>query len=194
MPTSATVTDVDTTIWGRVPRLQAVVNAFSNDNNSRQYQDIGYDGINSTDEQSFFDNFLQIYQNQLTPDAYQKLIKDPSADDFMYFRSNEYDKNNTKITDRYKRYNNPEGNSSVTTTGESQQATALPNVEDINQDNTLSEAENYYEYVIDLDPMHMNVGENYIDDIQEAYNVSLANGGTTNCITLKFLLENQTER
>ena len=75
MPTSATVTDVDTTIWGRVPRLQAVVNAFSNDNNSRQYQDIGYDGINSTDEQSFFDNFLQIYQNQLTPDAYQKLIK-----------------------------------------------------------------------------------------------------------------------
>ena len=29
--------------------------------------------------------------------------------------------------------------------------------------------------------MHMNVGENYIDDIQEAYNVSLANGGTTNC-------------
>lgn len=181
LPTSATVTDVDTTIWGRVPRLQAVVNAFSNDNNSRQYQDIGYDGINSTDEQSFFENFLQKYQNQLTPDAYQKLIKDPSADDFMYFRSNEYDKNNVKITDRYKRYNNPEGNSSVTTTGESQQATALPNVEDINQDNTLSEAENYYEYVIELDPMHMNVGENYIDDIQEAYNVSLANGGTTNC-------------
>ncbi len=181
LPTSATVTDVDTTIWGRVPRLQAVVNAFSNDNNSRQYQDIGYDGLNSTDEQSFFNEFLQKYQGQLTSEGFQKLLDDPSADDFMYFRSNEYDKNNTKITDRYKRYNNPEGNSSATTSGESQQATALPNVEDINQDNTLSEAENYYEYVIELDPMHMNVGENYIDDIQEAYNVSLANGSTTNC-------------
>ena len=179
LPTSSEVENVDTTIWGRVPKLQVVVNAFSNDNNSRQYQDIGYDGLNSQDEQNFFSRFLEVNQNVMTPEAYQRLFDDPSADDFMYFRSSQYDQNNTKITDRYKRYNNPEGNSSVTTSGESQQATALPNVEDINQDNTLSEAENYYEYELTLDPNHMNVGENYIDDIQEAYNVALANGGTT---------------
>lgn len=181
LPTSAVVENVDSTIWGRVPKLQVVVNAFSNDDNARQYQDIGYDGLNSLDEQNFFTNFLLKYQGNVTDEAYQDLVKDPSADDFMYFRSSEYDRSNTKITDRYKRYNNPEGNSSVTTTGESQQATALPNVEDINQDNTLSEAENYYEYEIELDPAHMNVGENYIDDIQEAHSVSLANGNTTNC-------------
>ncbi|MDO5759946.1 MAG: cell surface protein SprA, partial [Bacteroidota bacterium] len=181
LPTSAVVENVDTTIWGRVPKLQVVVNAFSNDDNSRQYQDIGYDGLNSLDEQSFFERFLLANQNQVSAEGYEKLLSDPSADDFMYFRSDEYDRNNVKITDRYKRYNNPEGNSSITTSGESQQATSLPNVEDINQDNTLSEAENYYEYEVLLDPAHMNVGENYIDDIQEAYNVSLANGSTTNC-------------
>lgn len=181
LPTSAVIENVDTTIWGRVPKLQVVVNAFSNDNNSRQYQDIGYDGLNSLDEQSFFERFLSVNQNMVSEEGYQKLLNDPSADDFMYFRSDEYDRLNAKITDRYKRYNNPEGNSSITSSGESQQATSLPNVEDINQDNTLSEAENYYEYEIILDPAHMNVGENYIDDIQEAYNVSLANGSTTNC-------------
>lgn len=186
LPSTATVENVDTTIWGRVPTLQAVVNAFSNDNNSRQYQDIGYDGLNSNDEQSFFDSFIQKANAQLTPEAFSKLMLDPSADDFMYFRSTEHDRNNAKIVERYKRYNNPEGNSSATNGGESQQATALPNVEDINQDNTLSEAENYYEYEIDLSPAHMNVGENYIVDIQEAHNVSLANGSTTDCKWYQF--------
>lgn len=186
LPTSANIINVDTTVWGRVPTLQAVVNAFSNDDNSRQYQDIGYDGLNSTDEQSFFNEFLQKNQAQLSAEAYEKLQQDPSADDFAYFRNAEYDQKNTKIVERYKKYNNPEGNSSVTGNGESQQATALPNVEDINQDNTLSEAENYYEYEINLSPQHMNVGENYIVDIQEAHNVSLANGNKTDCKWYQF--------
>ncbi|MBQ9254498.1 MAG: cell surface protein SprA [Bacteroidales bacterium] len=186
LPTSAEVVNVDTTVWGRVPTLQAVVNAFSNDDNSRQYQDIGYDGLSSLDEQSFFSRFLEKAQGQLTTEAYESLLSDPSADNFTYFRSPEYDRNNVKIVQRYKNYNNPEGNSSVTRGGESQQATSLPNVEDINQDNTLSEAENYYEYEIDLSPEHMNVGENYIVDIQEAHNVSLANGDKTDCKWYQF--------
>ena len=41
LPTTAEVADMDTTIWGRVPRLQSIVNAFSNDPSARQYQDVG---------------------------------------------------------------------------------------------------------------------------------------------------------
>lgn len=188
LPTTASVINVDTTIWGRVPRLQAVVNAFSNESNARQYQDVGYDGLNSEDEATFFNRFMQIAKGQLNADAYSSLQNDPSADNFMYFRSTDYDKSNAKIVERYKKYNNPEGNSSITATnnGESSQATSLPNVEDINQDNTLSEAENYYEYVVNLSPSHMNVGENYITDIQQANNISLANGGRTDCKWYQF--------
>lgn len=187
LPTTSVVENVDTTIWGRVPQLQAVVNAFSNESTARQYQDIGYDGLNSEDEDTFFGRFLQITHNQLNATAYDSLMLDPSADDFMYFRSGYYDDKNAKIVERYKKYNNPEGNSAITASGqESSQATSLPNVEDINQDNTLSEAENYYEYVVDLTPDHMNVGENYITDVQEADNISLANGGTTNCKWYQF--------
>ena len=189
LPANATVVDVDTTIWGRVPKLQSIVNAFNNDPTSRQYQDIGYDGISSQDEESFFSRFLEIAQGQLNADAYASLKNDPSADDFRYFRSTFYDNNNVKITDRYKNYNNSEGNSAIsdnTTEAYPTQQTSLPNVEDINQDNTLSEAENYYEYIIDLDPSNLVVGQNYITDIQHAQNISLPNGEYTDCKWYQF--------
>ncbi|MFA6705395.1 MAG: cell surface protein SprA, partial [Bacteroidales bacterium] len=189
LPTTSTSIDVDTTIWGLVPKQQAIVNAFDNNPTSRQYQDIGYDGLSSTNESTFFNRFIQIAQQQLDNDAFTKLISDPSADDFRYFRSTYYDNNNIKITDRYKYFNNAEGNSAITDNSTelySTQQTSLPNVEDINQDNTLSESENYYEYSIDLDPNNLVVGQNYITDIQNATNIALPNGEYTECKWYQF--------
>lgn len=188
LPTTSEVVDVDTTIWGRVPKLQSIVNAFDNNEASRQYQDIGYDGLSSKDEQSFFKRFEAIAQGQLNADAYASLYNDPSADDFRYFRSSYYDDNNVKITDRYKNYNNSEGNSRITSSTDlyPTQQTSLPNVEDINQDNTLSESENYYEYSIDLNPNSFVVGQNYITDIQTATNIELPNGEYTDCKWYQF--------
>ncbi len=195
LPTSLTVVNVDTTIWGRVPTTQPIVNAFDNDESSRMYQDIGYDGLGSThglqDEQSFFASYLNDIATRFgtSSQAYQMAAADPSGDDFRYYRSSYYDDNDVKINDRYKFFNNPEGNSPVD--GDSDEsymtsATTYPNVEDINRDNTLSEAENYYQYIIDLRPDRMVIGENHIVDIQEARNVQLANGETTTCRWYQF--------
>ncbi len=195
LPTSAVVVNVDTTIWGRVPTTQPIVNAFDNDAQSRMYQDVGYDGLGSThgltDEQAFFSDYLEaIAQRYGTASlAYQRAAEDPSGDDFRYFRSSYYDANDVKINDRYKKYNNPEGNSPVDEDADEDymtSASAYPNVEDINKDNTLSEAENYYQYEIDLRPDRMVIGENHIVDIQEARNVQLANGETTTCRWYQF--------
>jgi len=46
-------------------------------------------------------------------------------------------------------------------------STTLPDVEDINRDNTLSESERYYQYMIDLHPDNMEIGKNFITDIRE---------------------------
>ena len=195
LPTSSVVTGVDTTIWGRVPTAQPVVNAFNNEGSSRKYQDVGYDGLSSThninDEQSFFASYVNRVGELFgtASQAYLNASSDPSSDDFHYYRSSVYDDNDVKINDRYKYYNNPEGNSSVDADSPESYSTAassLPNVEDINKDNTLSEAENYYEYVVEIDPAHMNIGENYIVDIQEARDVELPNGTTTNCKWYQF--------
>ncbi|MDR1726265.1 MAG: cell surface protein SprA [Bacteroidales bacterium] len=169
LPTTAVVVDVDTTIWGRVPRLQSIVNAFSNDPEARQYQDIGYDGLNSTDEASFFSDFMSYASLNLNAEAYNTVLNDPSADDFKYFRNSEFDNADVKIVERYKFFNNAEANSRAANNSSDEygnQSSSLPNVEDINQDNTLSEAENYYEYVIYLAPEKMIIGENYITDKQ----------------------------
>ncbi|MBR1792641.1 MAG: cell surface protein SprA [Bacteroidales bacterium] len=195
LPTGAEVSDVDTTIWGRVPTTQPIVNAFDNDASARKYQDVGYDGLGSThdisDEQTFFADYVRriALLHGSSSEAYKLASQDPSSDDFRYFRSSFYDQNNVKINDRYKYYNNPEGNSPVdddNTESYSTAASSLPNVEDINKDNTLSEAENYYQYVIDLRPEMMQIGQNHIVDIQEAQNVQLPNGTTTTCKWYQF--------
>ena len=184
MPTSETVENVDTTIWGRVPTLQDLVGTFSNDANARQYQDIGYDGLRDVDERTFFENtYLNIINNRYgeSSGAYTNAYNDPSGDNYHYFRSSDWDNDeiHSSILERYKNYNGPEGNSpsdvqqteSYTTSN-----STLPNAEDINNDNTLSETEHYYQYVIDLDPAKMNVGQNHIADILEASQIALPNG------------------
>ena len=181
LPTSANVVNVDTTKWGRVPSLQSLVDAFDSNPESRQYQDIGYDGLSDEDERSFFRNFLNVMQSKLSTEAFNKIYNDPSSDDYHYFRGTDYDNNPkySSILERYKEYNGNEGNSpSETQYTEDYKTnyTTLPDVEDINNDNTLSESENYYQYEIDLDPNKMKVaGQNRISDIRTA-TVTTING------------------
>lgn len=183
LPTTATVENVDTTAWGRVPSLQALVNAFNSDPESRQYQDVGYDGLNNNDERSFFTNFLNTMRTKVNAAAFDKINSDPSSDDYHYFRGNDLDSDPlySSILERYKRYNGNEGNSpSETQYNEdfTNNNSSLPDQEDINGDNTLSESENYYQYVIELDPSKMRTsGQNFISDIREAV-VQVSNGQT----------------
>ena len=192
LPNSANVANVDTTVWGRVPKLQALVNAFDNDPNARPFQDVGYDGLRDADEASFFNNYIQDIAAAFgtASAAYTQAINDPSSDNYHYFRSTNYD--NTAIyhdiTLRYKNFNGPDGNSPASTGQEPYptMATTMPNVEDINYDNTLSESENYYQYVIDLKPSKMVVGQNYITDMHEAQGVRLPNNTITNVKWYQF--------
>ena len=172
LPTTSQVTNIDTTSWGRVPSLQALVDAFDANPQSRQYQDIGYDGLSNNDERSFFNNYLEILKEKLSADAYAEVYNDPSSDDYHYFRGSDYDSNNkySSILERYKKYNGSEGNSpseAQYTESYTTNNSTRPDVEDINDDNTLSESENYYQYEIDLDPNKMlRSGQNRISDIR----------------------------
>jgi len=44
---------------GQGATVQAVVQAFDNDPESRRYQDVGLDGLSSEEETAFFDSYLQ---------------------------------------------------------------------------------------------------------------------------------------
>lgn len=175
LPTSDVVQNVDTTVWGRVPTLQSLVDAFDNQPESRPYQDVGFDGLRDDDERNFFQQtYLDLINARYGAgsQAYTVAAGDPSADNFHYFRGSDFDGDDqySSILERYKNYNGPDGNSPATANTQEAyptMATTLPDVEDINGDNTLSEAERYYQYVIDLHPDNMEIGENFITDIRE---------------------------
>lgn len=181
LPVSTVVENVDTTQWGRVPVLQALVNSFDNDPTSREYQDVGLDGLGDVDESSFY---LDEYINAIgttfgtTSGAYAAATGDPSTDNYHYFRGSDYDAAEYDILTRYKMYNGIEGNSPTSDQSDEEyptSSTTLPNIEDINRDNTLNESERYFQYVINLNPSNMVVGENYITDVYNA-TAQLADG------------------
>ncbi len=178
LPTSPLVVNVDTTVWGRVPTVQAVVQAFDNNIESRRYQDVGLDGLGNEDEQTFFDSYLQAVGAVVSPDVLDKIFADPSNDDFHYFRGSDYDLLQLGILERYKKFNGTEGNSptsEMSTESYPTSGTTLPDMEDINRDNTLSETESYYQYHVSLRPEDMVVGRNFIVDEVE-YTATFANG------------------
>ena len=165
------------TAWGYVPKAPALVNTFDSDENSRRGKDVGFDGVNSEREASFFANFLQNVMALITDQAARdKLRYDPSSDDFVFYRDGRYDQQQATILERYKDFNNPEGNSSQSGSGDNSNVyTINPDMEDINRDNTMEENESYFQYHIKLTPQ-MRIGERFITDIKE-YDTTFANSG-----------------
>lgn len=172
---------LDQSRWGYIPRFQQqITRAFDNDPNARGVQDVGYDGLDDGEEAQFFSTFIAQTAG-FSPNIVQQILADPANDNYQYFRSNDYDQNNVGVLGRYKRFNNPQGNSPITssTSAFSSAATTIPESEDINRDNTLNESEDYFQYRIDLDPTQMNVGSNFIISKQTRA-VKLPNGTTEN--------------
>ncbi|MDR3236500.1 MAG: cell surface protein SprA [Prevotellaceae bacterium] len=153
----------ETTIWGRVPKVQMLTQTFDNNYAARDYQDIGYDGLDDTHEAAHFKDYL----DGLSPQLQSIISNDPSADNFKYYLDDSYDDSEATILERYKFYNNPEGNSRPNDNGVNTMGTTVPDMEDINRDYTMNESENYYQYEIDLRPEAMRVGVNYIADMRE---------------------------
>lgn len=152
------------TNWGRVPVSTQINQSFEND--KIQAQDVGLDGLKSigaNTELEFLERkhqFPSSLQSSILPEAYQRLSEDPASDNFKYYNSGAV--SGLGVFERYKNYNNTEGNSS--TSGEINYQTT--DIEDLNDDKTVNETERYFQYKISLRPDNMEVGKNYITNIQ----------------------------
>ncbi len=131
--------------WGKVPASQSLIYAFDTDAGSRALQDIGFDGLNDVEETGIYTNYSS--------------TNDPANDNYEYFETATGD-----ILNRYKKYNNTQGNSPVDITNNNRGNSTVPDVEDINRDNTMNTINAYYEYSIDIDPSKMHTGNRYVAD------------------------------
>lgn len=162
----------DSTAWGRVTKQQYLTNAFDNSTEARTNQDVGFDGLKSADEATFpsYSGFVNAL-NGIDPAARERILQDVSADDFQYYLGSELDAEDKKVLERYKNFNGTENNSPIVSdinAAYTPSGTNLPDNEDLNKDNTISDLEEYYEYEIDLRPGQLEIGRNYIIDKVES--------------------------
>ncbi len=134
-----------TTIWGRVPYSQSLVYAFDTSEGNRAVQDVGLDGLSDAQEAAVYTNGGGI---------------DPANDNYEYFLAA-----TGNVIERYKRYNGLQGNSPVNVSDANRGNSTLPDVEDINRDNTMDEINAYYEYHIDINSS-INETSQYVTNIQ----------------------------
>ena len=161
-----------TTQWGKVPAQATEPNGFATSSGSRQLQDVGFNGLNDEEERAYpsYQEFLTAIQGKVSQAVFDSIWADPANDNYHYFRGSDYDDIQASILQRYKRINNPQGNSPDSDTraeGYDTSYKTTPDVEDINQDYTLNEYEKYYQYHVSLRPEDMVVGRNYIVDSRE---------------------------
>ena len=175
MPTPTIPASIDSSTWGRVPVTPIqVTNAFSNNPEDRKFQDIGFDGLGDDDERIKRAYLINQIGNSNIAEQFKK---DPSADNYVWYRDASYDASNANILSRYKYFNNPQGNSALAGNSQfSSAATLLPDNEDLNRDNTLNETEAYFEYEIDLQKGRLGVNSTrYVTD-SKTVSVTLADG------------------
>tara|TARA_Y100000385_G_scaffold249459_1_gene270838 strand:+ start:5713 stop:12858 length:7146 start_codon:yes stop_codon:yes gene_type:complete len=170
LPSSEILENIDdeSSVWGRMPTTFALTNSFDVDAESRQYQDVGLDGLRDVDERAFFDTaYIQKIETiyGVNSEAYTLANTDPSSDNYTYFLGDALDGQSASILKRYEYFSGIDGNSAIPNPTPTM-STTIPNTEDINFDNTLNESESYYHYNIPLFP-NMQIGDSYITDIQE---------------------------
>lgn len=166
------------TVWGRVSSQNSLTYSFDNASGARLVQDVGLDGLPNNDEFEFpsYRDYVQRIQTRLNATALDSMrndafspLNDPAGDNYHFYRGNDYDRERLGILARYKRYNGVEGNSLSPEDAQDplyQTSRSAPDVEDINQDNTLNEYERYFQYKISIRPEDLVVGRNYITDKQ----------------------------
>lgn len=191
------VNSVDTTVWGRVPRTNSTVTAFSNETGARAKQDVGLNGLSTADEMNYgaYKTYIETLRSTMAADVLAAWgadafspLNDPAGDNFHYYRGSDFDQQEVSVLDRYKHYNGTEGNSPDTESQTESYGTAStlqPDIEDINSDNTLNEYEKYYQYKVLLRPDMMEVGRQHITE-KKVVNVKLRNGSTEDVTWYQF--------
>ena len=177
LPADGGETGVTKTVWGKVSNQTSMTYAFDTQSGSRPRQDVGFDGLSTQEEFSFptYQEYLEKLRGKLSPTTIAAMeqdqfspLRDPSGDNYHFYRGYDYDEQKLSILQRYKHYNGTEGNSlsqDEASDGLYQSARSVPDVEDINQDNTMNENERYYQYKVSIRPGELVVGQNYVTDM-----------------------------
>ncbi len=146
--------------WGRVPLSQQITNSFDIDQENRDAQDVGLDGLSDEDEADHFSYYIDATAG-VNPDFRQRILDDPANDNFVHFRDDIWNQlPDADVYDRYSRFFGTEGNTPNQTGNVlSTASTTQPDTEDLDRDRSLQEEEAYFQYRV---PIENEPGTNQI--------------------------------
>ena len=171
LPSASELNPTYETPWGRVPAAQSLVYAFNTNNEDRELQDVGLDGLNDEEEAAIYTNGPS---------------NDPAGDNYQYYLQAE-----GGILDRYKNYNGFENNTPVEFSDNDRGNTTEPDTEDINRDQSMNTIDSYFEYRVPIFKT-MQVGNHpFITDVRDNIQVNAPNGDeyTTRWIQFKIPIQ-----
>lgn len=155
------------TPFGLVPLTPPVTGAF--DVSTKEQQDLGLDGLSSTDERVKHDAWLQEVAIGLGGNVPQVVENDPSNDDFAFFGDATVFEDADNLVTKYRLFSNSEDNSPDIQGSDTQVNQSLannnvrgkfaPDSEDLNGNNSLDQSENFFKYEVPI----VNDGFNEID-------------------------------
>jgi len=168
------------TVWARVPVSQQITQAFDIEEAARAAQDVGLDGLTDEGERAKYDNYVELITAEGNNRIDSIVLDDPSNDNFRYYNDGLWP-DDASVYDRYRKFNNPEGNSQSASDNQANQnlrqiGTIQPDSEDLNSDNSLNESEAYFQYKIPLrhdpsNPGRIDLDETpFITDVREVNN------------------------
>jgi len=158
LPESGSTLQTHVSNWGKIPAAQSLIYAFDSNESNRAVQDLGFNGLTDAEEAVKYPDFAS--------------NPDPAADNYQYYLSA-----SGNVIERYRNYNGVEGNSPVSLSDSNRGSSTLPDVEDINRDNTMNTINAYYTFEIPILPNPV-IGQNRVVDIRQNDQVPIANGTT----------------
>ncbi len=158
------VVPTKSTAWGNVPLSVPNVQGF--DLEFQELQDLGFDGMNDEQEREKHADYVNLIES-----TFSTRLTDVSNDNYLSYLD-ETLTNETSPLERYKRFNNPEGNAPV----RNQRVglgNPIPDSEDLNENRSLETNEAYYEYVVDITNNNGEIdreNSRYITDVRTTTN------------------------
>lgn len=150
LPSANSDRPVANSFWGQVPSGRQIADGFENDEAAREKQDVGLDGLNNAAEEIYFSDWLNEIGGVGNLSSEASGLPDVCNDDFKHY--NHPDFGGSPIEDRYKYFNNSQGNSPFVNNNATRSFSGRqrPDTEDLDGDRTLNEAENYFQYRIPI--------------------------------------------
>ncbi len=146
------------TTWGNVPLQQPRTINF--DLTNAQQQDLGLDGLNDAEENDRFQDYVT---QVLAAFPNAKIKLDPAGDNFATFSNDSlYNVQQQSVIERLRLFNNSQGNAPTPNPDAFQRGKYTPDIEDLNENRSLDQGENYYDYNIKI------VNNNGEIDMEEA--------------------------